>query len=96
MAFNRFVERIHESIREVASTTSAVHERVRTVVAASNASMSNSSEQAADRQCGGGDQRAGRCCAGDRAQCRRCSTQASGARQGAENSQQMVEKTLGR
>ncbi len=46
-AFNRFVERIHESIREVASTTREVHARVSTVVQASNASMGNSSEQAA-------------------------------------------------
>ena len=38
-AFNRFVERIHESIREVASTTREVHARVSTVVQASNASM---------------------------------------------------------
>lgn len=46
-AFNRFVERIHESIREVASATREVHARVSTVVQASNASMGNSSEQAA-------------------------------------------------
>ena len=45
-AFNRFVERIHESIREVASATREVHARVSTVVQASNASMDNSSEQA--------------------------------------------------
>ncbi|MDD2159628.1 methyl-accepting chemotaxis protein [Pseudomonas sp. MIL19] len=96
VAFNRFVERIHESIREVASTTSAVHERVRTVVAASNASMSNSSEQAARtdsvaaaiNELGAAAQEIARNAAD-------ASTQASGARQGAENSQQMVEKTLG-
>jgi methyl-accepting chemotaxis protein len=96
IAFNRFVERIHESIREVASTTSAVHERVRTVVDASNASMNNSSEQAARtdsvaaaiNELGAAAQEIARNAAD-------ASTQASDARQGAENGQQMVEKTLG-
>ncbi|WP_298187848.1 methyl-accepting chemotaxis protein [uncultured Pseudomonas sp.] len=96
VAFNRFVERIHESIREVASTTSAVHERVRTVVAASNASMNNSSEQAARtdsvaaaiNELGAAAQEIARNAAD-------ASSQASDARQGAENGQQMVEKTLG-
>ena len=96
VAFNRFVERIHESIREVASTTSAVHERVRTVVEASNASMNNSSEQAARtdsvaaaiNELGAAAQEIARNAAD-------ASTQASDARQGAESSQQMVEKTLG-
>ncbi len=95
VAFNRFVERIHESIREVASTTGAVHERVRTVVAASNASMTNSSEQAARtdsvaaaiNELGAAAQEIARNAAD-------ASTQASDAREGAENSQQMVEKTL--
>ena len=45
-AFNRFVERIHQSIREVSSATTQVNEVARRVVGASNASMSNSDEQA--------------------------------------------------
>ncbi len=45
-AFNRFVERIHASIREVSSATTRVNEVARRVVAASNASMSNTDEQA--------------------------------------------------
>ncbi|WP_207883877.1 methyl-accepting chemotaxis protein [Pseudomonas sp. 30_B] len=45
-AFNRFVERIHESIREVASTARSLHDVSQLVVNASNSSMSNSDEQA--------------------------------------------------
>ncbi|MDU4254978.1 methyl-accepting chemotaxis protein, partial [Pseudomonas sp.] len=45
-AFNRFVERIHESIREVASTARQLHDVSQLVVDASNSSMSNSDEQA--------------------------------------------------
>ncbi|MCP8463658.1 methyl-accepting chemotaxis protein [Pseudomonas sp. ZM23] len=45
-AFNRFVERIHESIREVASTARNLHDVSQLVVNASNSSMSNSDEQA--------------------------------------------------
>uniref|UniRef100_UPI002897666B methyl-accepting chemotaxis protein n=1 Tax=Stutzerimonas balearica TaxID=74829 RepID=UPI002897666B len=45
-AFNRFVERIHGSIREVSSATQQVHEVVNLVLAASNSSMANSGEQA--------------------------------------------------
>ncbi len=45
-AFNRFVERIHESIREVASTARQLHDVSQLVVNASNSSMSNSDEQA--------------------------------------------------
>ncbi|WP_325436358.1 methyl-accepting chemotaxis protein [Pseudomonas nitroreducens] len=44
-AFNRFVERIHESIREVASTARSLHDVSQLVVNASNSSMSNSDEQ---------------------------------------------------
>ena len=44
-AFNRFVERIHESIREVASTARQLHDVSQLVVNASNSSMSNSDEQ---------------------------------------------------
>lgn len=45
-AFNRFVERIHGSIREVSSATQQVHAVVGQVLTASNASMANSGEQA--------------------------------------------------
>ncbi|EIK98114.1 chemotactic transducer PctA [Pseudomonas sp. M47T1] len=45
-AFNRFVERIHGSIREVSSATEQVNEVALRVVAASNSSMLNSDEQA--------------------------------------------------
>ncbi|MBD1587670.1 methyl-accepting chemotaxis protein [Pseudomonas typographi] len=46
MAFNRFVERIHESIREVSSATAQVNEVAGRVVEASNASMHNCDQQA--------------------------------------------------
>jgi methyl-accepting chemotaxis protein len=45
-SFNRFVERIHESIREVSSATVQVGEVALRVVSASNASMVNSDQQA--------------------------------------------------
>lgn len=45
-AFNRFLERIHESIREVSSAAAQVHEVAGRVVQASNASMGNSDQQA--------------------------------------------------
>nr|WP_249678299.1 methyl-accepting chemotaxis protein [Pseudomonas sp. PIA16] len=45
-SFNRFVERIHESIREVSSATGRVNEVALQVVAASNSSMINSDQQA--------------------------------------------------
>ena len=45
-AFNRFVERIHTSIREVSSATGQVNEVALRVVSASNSSMINSDEQA--------------------------------------------------
>ncbi len=44
-AFNRFVERIHTSIREVSSATEHVNEVALRVVSASNSSMVNSDEQ---------------------------------------------------
>ncbi|AIR90340.1 chemotaxis protein [Pseudomonas cremoricolorata] len=44
-AFNRFVERIHTSIREVASATRQVHDLSEQVVGASNASITGSEEQ---------------------------------------------------
>ncbi|SQH35404.1 methyl-accepting chemotaxis protein [Pseudomonas mucidolens] len=46
LAFNRFVERIHTSIREVSSATGQVNEVALRVVSASNSSMLNSDEQA--------------------------------------------------
>ena len=44
-SFNRFVERIHTSIREVSSATGQVNEVALRVVAASNSSMYNSDQQ---------------------------------------------------
>ena len=95
-AFNRFVERIHESIREVASATREVHARVSMVVEASNASMGNSSEQAARtdsvaaaiNELGAAAQEIARNAAD-------ASVQASDARRDAEEGQGMVERTLG-
>jgi methyl-accepting chemotaxis protein len=45
-SFNRFVERIHSSIREVASTAGHLGDVAKRVVLASNSSMSNSGQQA--------------------------------------------------
>nr|WP_166358201.1 methyl-accepting chemotaxis protein [Pseudomonas akapageensis] len=45
-SFNRFVERIHESIREVSSATGQVNEVALRVISASNSSMHNSDQQA--------------------------------------------------
>ncbi len=44
-SFNRFVERIHHSIREVASTAGQVDAVARQVVSASNASIDNADQQ---------------------------------------------------
>ncbi|MFV7439263.1 methyl-accepting chemotaxis protein [Pseudomonas vlassakiae] len=44
-SFNRFVERIHESIREVASATGQVNAVAAQVVSASNASINNADQQ---------------------------------------------------
>jgi methyl-accepting chemotaxis protein len=44
-SFNRFVERIHESIREVASATGQVNAVATQVVSASNASIHNADQQ---------------------------------------------------
>lgn len=44
-SFNRFVERIHESIREVASATGQVNAVAAQVVSASNASIDNADQQ---------------------------------------------------
>lgn len=46
LSFNRFVQRIHDSIREVASATGQVNEVALRVVSASNSSMLNSDQQA--------------------------------------------------
>ena len=46
VSFNRFVERIHSSIREVSSATGHVNEVAMRVVSASNSSMFNSDQQA--------------------------------------------------
>ncbi|WP_256831365.1 methyl-accepting chemotaxis protein [Pseudomonas sp. Pse1] len=46
LSFNRFVERIHNSIREVSSATGQVNEVALRVVSASNSSMFNSDQQA--------------------------------------------------
>jgi methyl-accepting chemotaxis protein len=45
-AFNRFVQRIHDSMREVSSSTVQLNEVATRVVGASNASMVNSDQQA--------------------------------------------------
>ncbi len=45
-SFNRFVERIHQSIKDVASATHHVNEVASRVVSASNASLLNSDQQA--------------------------------------------------
>ncbi len=94
-AFNRFVERIHTSIREVSSATSQVNEVAKLVVNASNASMLNSDEQAnrtnsvaaAINQLGAAAQEIARNAAD-------ASNQASDARLQVEDGRQVVEKTI--
>jgi methyl-accepting chemotaxis protein len=94
-AFNRFVERIHSSIREVSSATSQVNEVAKLVVNASNSSMINSDEQAsrtnsvaaAINELGAAAQEIARNAAD-------ASTQASDARGQAEDGRQVVEKTI--
>jgi methyl-accepting chemotaxis protein len=94
-AFNRFVERIHGSIREVSSATGLVNEVAKLVVNASNSSMLNSDEQAsrtnsvaaAINQLGAAAQEIARNAAD-------ASFQASDARQQAEDGRQVVEKTI--
>ncbi|MVW74980.1 HAMP domain-containing protein [Pseudomonas sp. R-22-3w-18] len=94
-AFNRFVERIHGSIREVSSATSQVNEVAKLVLGASNSSMLNSDEQAsrtnsvaaAINQLGAAAQEIARNAAD-------ASTQASDARGQAEDGRQVVEKTI--
>ena len=92
-AFNRFVERIHTSIREVSSATGQVNEVALRVVAASNSSMFNSDQQAsrtssvaaAINQLGAAAQEIARNAA-------QASNQASDARSLAEDGQQVTAK----
>ncbi|MEX5581977.1 methyl-accepting chemotaxis protein [Pseudomonas lurida] len=94
-AFNRFVERIHTSIREVSSATEQVNELALRVVSASNSSMVNSDEQAnrtnsvaaAINQLGAAAQEIARNAA-------QASHQASDARHLAEDGQQVVERNI--
>ncbi|XHF41376.1 methyl-accepting chemotaxis protein [Metapseudomonas boanensis] len=94
-AFNRFVERIHGSIREVSSATSQVNEVAKLVLNASNSSMSNSDEQsnrtnsvaAAINELGAAAQEIARNAAD-------ASHQASSARTLAEDGRQVVERTI--
>ncbi|MCK1791483.1 methyl-accepting chemotaxis protein [Pseudomonas sp. TNT19] len=94
-AFNRFVERIHGSIREVSSATGQVNEVALRVVAASNSSMFNSDQQAsrtssvaaAINQLGAAAQEIARNAA-------QASNQASDARNLAEDGQQVVDRSI--
>ena len=95
-AFNRFVERIHTSISQVASATEHVNEVALRVVSASNASMLNSDEQAsrtnsvaaAINELGAAAQEIARNAA-------QASHQASDARGLALEGQQVVERSIG-
>ena len=94
-AFNRFVERIHGSIREVSSATEHVNEVALRVVSASNSSMLNSDEQAsrtnsvaaAINQLGAAAQEIARNAA-------QASHQASDARSLAQDGQQVVDRSI--
>ena len=94
-SFNRFVERIHTSIREVSSATGQVNEVALRVVAASNSSMYNSDQQAsrtssvaaAINQLGAAAQEIARNAA-------QASNQASDARGLAEDGQQVVDRSI--
>ncbi|MGF6141663.1 methyl-accepting chemotaxis protein [Pseudomonas laurylsulfatiphila] len=94
-AFNRFVERIHGSIREVSSATGQVNEVALRVVAASNSSMFNSDQQAsrtssvaaAINQLGAAAQEIARNAA-------QASSQASDARSLAQDGQQVVDRSI--
>lgn len=95
MSFNRFVERIHTSIREVASATGQVNEVALRVVAASNSSMYNSDQQssrtssvaAAINELGAAAQEIAQNAA-------LASQHSSDARSLAEEGQQVVDKTI--
>ncbi len=94
-AFNRFVERIHGSIREVSSATEQVNEVALRVVSASNSSMVNSDEQsnrtnsvaAAINELGAAAQEIAHNAA-------QASQQASSARRLAEEGQQVVDRNI--
>ncbi len=94
-AFDRFVERIHGSIREVSSATEQVNEVALRVVAASNSSMLNSDEQAnrtnsvaaAINELGAAAQEIAHNAA-------QASQQATSARRLAEEGQQVVENSI--
>ena len=95
MAFNQFVERIHESISQVAQTSSELNDVALRVLDASNANMASSDQQsartnsgaAAINQLGAAAQEIARNAAD-------ASTQASGARDGAEQGSEVVSKTI--
>ncbi len=95
IAFNRFVERIHGSIREVCSATGQVNEVALRVMAASNSSMTNCDQQAsrtssvvaAINQLGATAQDIARNAA-------QASSQASEARSLAEEGQQVVDRNI--
>jgi methyl-accepting chemotaxis protein len=97
LSFNRFVERIHTSIREVSSATGQVNEVALRVVAASNSSMYNSDQQAsrtssvaaAINQLGAAAQEIAQNAA-------LASQHSSDARSLAEDGQQVVDKTITR
>jgi methyl-accepting chemotaxis protein len=94
-AFNRFVERIHQTIREVSSAALGVNEGARRVLEASNSSLSNFDDQstrtntvaAAINQLGAAAQEIAHN-ASD------ASLQASNARQQAEDGRQVVQRTI--
>ncbi|UCP00513.1 methyl-accepting chemotaxis protein [Metapseudomonas lalkuanensis] len=94
-SFNRFVERVHGSIREVSSATTHVNQVAKLVLNASNSSMSNSDEQAnrtnsvaaAINELGAAAQEIARNAAD-------ASHQASSARTLAEDGRQVVERTI--
>ena len=94
-AFNRFVQRIHESISQVANTSGALHDVARQVVDASNANMASSDEQAsrtnsvaaAINELGAAAQEIARNAAD-------ASAQASQARQGAEQGSAVVSQSI--
>jgi methyl-accepting chemotaxis protein len=94
-AFNRFVERIHQSIREVSSAALGVNEGARRVLEASHSSLSNFDDQssrtnsvaAAINQLGAAAQEIAHN-ASD------ASHQASSARQQAEDGRQVVQRTI--
>ena len=94
-SFNKFVERIHTSIREVSSTTGRLNEVAKLVVNASTSSMANSDEQAnrthsvaaAINELGAAAQEIARNAA-------QASNQASDARHLAEDGRHVVQKTI--